>query len=59
MVAVLVGKIVEAAKRSPACADLPICNWYVYAGVGAVLGAVSLPVLVLWRLRRPKAPPKS
>ena len=52
MVAVLVGKFIEGVKRSPSCGDLPICNWYVYAGIGAVIGAVSLPTLVLWRLRR-------
>jgi hypothetical protein len=31
---------------------LPVCNWYVYAGVGALIGAVTLPVLVLNRLKR-------
>ena len=29
-----------------------MCNWNVYAAAGAVVGAVSLPVLVLARLRR-------
>jgi len=52
MVGVLVGKIVEGVKRSPSCEGLPICNWYVYAGIGAVVGLVSLPALVLVRLRR-------
>lgn len=50
MVAVLVGRIVAALTKAPACEGLPICNWYVYAGVGALLGAVSLPVLVLRRV---------
>jgi hypothetical protein len=52
MIAVLVGKMVEAIRRSPGCEGLPICNWYVYAGVGAALGAISLPILALRRLRR-------
>ena len=52
MVAVLVGKIVEGIRGAPSCAGLPICNWHVYAAVGALLGALSLPTLVLSRLRR-------
>ncbi len=52
MVGVLVGKFIEGARRAPTCEGLPICNWYVYAGIGAAIGAVTLPVLVLWRLRR-------
>lgn len=50
MVAVLIGKIVEGMRRAPSCDGLPICNWYVYAGIGALIGAVTLPVLVLRRL---------
>jgi hypothetical protein len=52
MVFVLLGKFVEGARRSPVCEGLPICNWYLYAAAGAVLGAISLPVLVLRRMRR-------
>ncbi len=52
MVAVLVGRIVEGLRQSPSCEGLPICNWTSYALVGAVLGAVTLPVLALRRLRR-------
>ncbi|MBV9879879.1 MAG: hypothetical protein JO180_05245 [Gemmatirosa sp.] len=52
MVAVLVGKIVAYFIKAPACEGLPLCDWYKYAGVGALLGALSLPSLVLWRLRR-------
>lgn len=55
MVAVLVGKMVEGARRAPTCEGLPTCNWYVYAMAGAAIGAVSLPALVFWRLRRGKA----
>lgn len=52
MVAVLLGKVIEGARKSLACEGLPICNWHVYAGIGAVVGAISLPILVLRRLRR-------
>ena len=52
MVAVLVGRFVEGLRQSPSCEGLPICDWTSYALVGAVLGAVTLPVLVLRRLRR-------
>ena len=53
MIAVLVGRIVEGLRGTPACEGVPICNWYVYVGWGGLLGALSLPALVLWRLRRP------
>ena len=52
MVAVLIGKIVGAARSAPSCEGVPVCNWHVYAAVGAAVGAISLPVLVLTRLRR-------
>lgn len=58
MVAVLLGKVIEGARRSPGCEGLPTCNWYFYAGIGALVGAVSLPALVFWRLRR-GAPPSN
>jgi hypothetical protein len=52
MVAVLLGKLIEGARGSPACEGLPICNWYIYAAVGGAAGAISLPILVVRRLRR-------
>ena len=52
MIAVLVGKIVEGVRGAPSCEGVPICNWNVYAAVGAILGAATLPILVLTRLRR-------
>jgi hypothetical protein len=52
MVAVLIGRIVEGVRGAPSCPDIPICNWASYAAVGALIGAVSLPLLVLNRLRR-------
>ena len=52
MIAVMIGKIVEGVRRAPSCEGLPLCNWNVYAAVGAAIGAITLPVLVLMRLRR-------
>ena len=50
MTGVLVSKLVAMVMKAPACPDIPTCDWYVYAGWGALLGALSLPVLVSWRL---------
>ena len=52
MTAVLIGKIVEGVRGAKSCDGLPICNWPMYAAVGAILGATTLPLLVLSRLRR-------
>ncbi len=52
MIAVALGMAIEGLRRSPRCEGLPVCNWYVYVVIGALVGAVSLPVLVLNRLRR-------
>ena len=52
MVAVLVGKVVESVRGAPSCEGVPMCNWNVYAAVGALIGATTLPLLVLTRLRR-------
>ena len=52
MIAVLIAKIVAAVQRCPAGEHGQPCNWYVYAAVGAIIGAVSLPILALRRLRR-------
>jgi hypothetical protein len=53
MVGVLVSAAVAAVTKAPVCADIPACNWYIYAGIGGLLGAVTLPVLVLRRLGKP------
>ena len=52
MVAVLAGRILDWFRKAPACEGLPVCNWYVYVGIGGILGALSLPTLVLRRLRQ-------
>ena len=50
MTGVLVSKIVAWFVRAPRCPDIPTCDWYIYAGAGGLLGALTLPALVLWRL---------
>ncbi len=52
MIAVLIAKFVGSAQGCQPPEGLPACNWWMYAGVGALLGAVSLPVLALRRLNR-------
>ena len=53
MIGVFVGKIVGLAQRCVPPEGLPACNWWLYAGVGGILGAATLPVLALRRLNRP------
>ena len=56
MVAVLVSKGVNMLTRAPVCDGIPTCDWYIYAAVGAGIGFLTLPWLVLSALRRPPAP---
>jgi len=52
MIAVLIAKIVGSVQGCKPLEGLPACNWWVYAGIGAVIGAVTLPVGVLLLLHR-------
>lgn len=52
MIGVLIAKAVGAARRCTPPEGLPACDWYYFALGGMLLGAVSLPVLALRRLRR-------
>jgi hypothetical protein len=54
MIAVLIAKFVGSMQGCKPPEGLPACNWWVYAGIGAVLGALTLPVLALRRLSRPR-----
>jgi hypothetical protein len=54
MVAVLLSVFVAFLTRAPRCPDIPSCNWYVYAGYGAIVGGLSLPAVVLWTISRPR-----
>jgi hypothetical protein len=50
MVGVFVAKVVGSMQGCRPPEGLPACNWYVYAGIGALIGALTLPVLALRRL---------
>ena len=52
MIAVLIAKMVGSVQGCKPPEGLPACNWWVYAGIGALIGAVTLPVGVLIRLNR-------
>jgi hypothetical protein len=52
MIAVMIAKVVGSVQSCKPVEGLPACNWWVYAGVGAVIGALTLPVLALRRLNR-------
>jgi hypothetical protein len=52
MTGVLVAKAVDFFMRAPACADIPSCHWGQFFMGGALVGAITLPTLVLMRLRR-------
>ena len=55
MIGVLVGKFVGMARRCVPDPGLPVCDWHLFALAGGVVGMVSLPMLVLWRLRQSSA----
>jgi len=52
VVGVFIGKVVGSVQGCKPPEGLPACNWWVYAGIGAALGALTLPVLALIRLNR-------
>lgn len=47
-----IGKLLGFFNRCTPAPGLPACEWWVYAGWGAVIGAITLPVFSLWRLKR-------
>ncbi len=52
MIGVLIGVGVTFGTRCKPIEGLPACDWHIFAGWGALIGALTLPTLVLWRLRR-------
>jgi len=56
MVGVLVAKFAGTVRKCVPLEGLPACDWWTYALVGGIVGAISLPTLVLWRLRRGTKP---
>jgi hypothetical protein len=55
MIAVLVAKIVGFVTKCPGGSRGEPCSWWIYARVGMILGAVLLPTIALWKLRRGSA----
>jgi hypothetical protein len=54
MIGVFVAKMAGSVQGCQPSEGLPACNWYVYAGIGALIGAVTLPALALRRLSQPR-----
>jgi hypothetical protein len=52
MIAVFVAKFVGGLRNCQPAPELPACDWHLYAAVGMLIGAMTLPVLTLRRLRR-------
>jgi hypothetical protein len=52
MLGVFVAKVVGSFRNCKPLPDLPACDWHVYAGVGMLIGAVTLPVFAMSRLRK-------
>lgn len=52
MIGVFVAKAVGSFRGCKPPAGLPACDWHLYAGVGMLIGVLTLPVLALSRLRR-------
>lgn len=52
MIAVLVAKFVGSARGCNPGPDLPACDWHVYAAIGMLIGAVTLPLFTLMKLRK-------
>jgi len=56
MIGVFVAKMVGSFRGCQPPAELPACDWHVYAGVGMLIGVLTLPALALSRLRRGESP---
>ena len=52
MIGVLVGKVAGNVRRCVPIEGTPACDWYYFAAAGMILGAITLPVLVLRRLSK-------
>ena len=51
MIAVLIAKIAGWARGCAPPSGLPACDWHVFMLTGALIGMVTLPAGVIWRLR--------
>lgn len=51
MIAVLIAKIAGWARGCAPPSGLPACDWHIFMLTGALIGMVTLPAGVIWRLR--------
>ena len=56
MVAALLSKFTTFLTRAGECDGIPSCNWYIWAGIGGLIGAATLPIFVLRVLGKPAKP---
>jgi len=54
MVGALTSRFMTFVTRARSCPDVPACNWHVYVGVGGLIGAITLPWLVVRAMSKPK-----
>lgn len=52
MIAVLVAKIVGWFRGCEPDPGLPACDWHIFMIAGAIIGVITLPAGVFWRLRK-------
>jgi len=52
MIGVFIAKMVGSFRGCNPGPELPACDWHVYAGVGMLIGVLTLPVIALSRVRR-------
>ncbi len=52
MIGVLVAKFIGGVQRCTPPKGLPACDWYYYALGGMLVGAITLPALVIRRMRQ-------
>ena len=51
MIAVLLAKVAGWARGCEPPQGLPACDWHLFMLTGALIGMVTLPAGVIWRLR--------
>lgn len=55
MIGVFIAKIIGSVRGCEPLEGLPACDWHVYAGIGMLIGVLTLPVLALRRVRQSDA----
>jgi hypothetical protein len=59
MVGALLSRFYAYLTKAAECDGIPACNWYIWWGIGGLIGAVTLPFLVLRVLGEPAKGAKS